>query len=78
MRLLCCLPRVVLQAIKAALKYVSANFPNLTTSELADVGILDALLQYHVSGKAAISSDKLKNGQKLTMLNGETTTIVVK
>lgn len=76
--MLLCRHGVVLQAIQAALQYVSANFPNLTTTELADVGIVDALLQYHVSPKAAVTSDKLKNGQKLTMLNNETTTIIIR
>jgi len=64
-------------AVKAALAYVNSAFPNVTTKELGEMGIIDSLLQYHVTaGKAALTSDRLKANQKLTMLNNETTTIV--
>lgn len=66
-----------MQAVKGALEYVNTNFPNMTTAELADMGIIDSLLQYHVTaGNAALTSDRLRNGMKLTMLNKEPTTII--
>lgn len=66
-----------LQAVTGALEYVQTNFPNMTSAELAEMGILDGLLEYHVTaGNAALTSDRLKNGTKLTMLNKEPVTII--
>lgn len=45
--------------------------------QLVELGVVDNLLKYHVTaGKAALTSDRLKDGQKLTMLNDEKTTIL--
>lgn len=75
--LLCCVCMSVLQAVKAALAYVNSAFPNVTTAELSEMGIIDGLLQYHVTaGNAALTSDRLKPNMALTMLNKEKTTIV--
>jgi hypothetical protein len=47
--------------------------------QLVELGVVDNLLKYHVTaGKAALTSDRLKDGMKLTMLNEEKTTILKK
>jgi hypothetical protein len=47
--------------------------------QLVELGVVDNLLKYHVTaGKAALTSDRLKDGMKLTMLNDEKTTILKK
>jgi uncharacterized surface protein with fasciclin (FAS1) repeats len=64
-------------AVEGALEYVTANFPNMTTAQLAEMGIIDGLLQYHVTaGNASLTADRLRNNMKLTMLNQEPTTII--
>jgi hypothetical protein len=69
----------VLQAVKGALEYLTTNFPNMTVKELGEMGIIDSLLQYHVTaGNAALTSDRLKNGMKLTMLDGSPITLIKK
>jgi uncharacterized surface protein with fasciclin (FAS1) repeats len=66
-------------AVTAALEYVKSNFPDMTTEQLVELGVVDNLLKYHVTaGKAALTSDRLKDGMKLTMLNDEKTTILKK
>lgn len=71
--------RCVPQAVKGALEYLNTNFPNMTTKELAEMGIVDSLLTYHVTaGNAALTSDRLRNGMKLTMMDGNPITIIKK
>ena len=65
--------------MKGALEYLDTNFPNMTAKELAEMGIVDSLLKYHVTaGNAALTSDRLRNGMKLTMLDGSPITILKK
>jgi uncharacterized surface protein with fasciclin (FAS1) repeats len=67
------------EAVKGALEYLTTNFPNMTVKELGEMGIIDSLLQYHVTaGNAALTSDRLKNGMKLTMLDGSPITLIKK
>lgn len=50
----------------------------MTAKGLQEAGVLEGLLQYHVTaGNAALTADRLKDGMKLTMLNKEPTIIFV-
>lgn len=64
--------------MRSALNYLNESVPGITTQALADAGVLDSLLQYHVTaGNAALTADRLRNNMMLTMLNKEKTAILV-
>lgn len=63
------------QAVVAAVEYV-ANATGVDAATLAELGVVDQLLSYHVAPGAALVMERLVNGQVLTMLDGNTTTIV--
>jgi hypothetical protein len=65
------------QAVKAAIAALNETQPGIDAKTLAEAGVLDSLLQYHVTEGAALTADRLKDNMTLTMLNKEKTTIVM-
>ena len=59
-----------------AIEFVT-NATSADAATLAEMGVVEQLLRYHVTEGAAVLLDRLKNEQKLTMLDGNKTTITM-